>query len=481
VLNKFLIFIMLLLPSDLFAREVSVADSMSFRNALENASPGDVITLSKGNYTFSSNLNCSSSASTDRPIRVRAEDLGDAILAFDTNEGFKVSGSSWIFENLEIHGICSADSNCEHAFHIFGAAHNLILRNNVLEGFNAHVKGNGINGIYPNNVLIEYNEFYSKSSRKTSNPVTPIDVVGGKGWKISHNFIHDFEKAEGNKISYAAFLKGNSSGGVFSHNLIVCESLHQGGIRLGLSFGGGGTGTQFCEGQSCVTEHRNGKMFNNIIANCPADVGIYINKGKDIKIYNNTLFNTTGIDVRFGISTVDLQNNLLDGKIRERNGGHAVLSNNLQQGNLSQWFTDANNLDFTLIDGTQIVDKGSSLASVKDDFCTNTRGEKYDIGAIEYDHPVCDTRTPFRTNFPVPTREEDMGSDAYGRGSDMGVSSEMSMKKDGGIRPGNDVTINPKEELDGCSTTRPNPSNLLIYIPFLFGFLVRRKSRSRTT
>ena len=39
-------------------------------------------------------------------------------------------------------------------------------------------------------------------------------------------------------------------------------------------------------------------MRNNIIVDC-SDVGIYLNEGKNTKLYNNTVVNTMGIDARF--------------------------------------------------------------------------------------------------------------------------------------------------------------------------------------
>ena len=302
------------------AEEIAITNAVELTAAISQAKAGDVLILAAGQYDIGSNVSCTAQGTKEAPITVRAETLGSAVINFDTVEGFKVLGEYWIFENLEIHGVCANDSDCEHAFHIKGTANGTRIRNNKVEGFNAHIKGGGTSEMprkFSDDVTIEYNEFYSESPRQTANPVTPIDIVGGKRWVVSHNYIHDFEKAQGNNISYAAFLKGNSSGGIFSHNLVVCEQLHQGGTRLGLSFGGGGTGTQFCEEGTCATEHRNGIMVNNIIANC-TDVGIYINKGANIEILNNTLFNTAGIDVRFDTSTATVRNNLLDGRIRER-------------------------------------------------------------------------------------------------------------------------------------------------------------------
>src|SRR5262249_23359599 len=156
------------------------------------------------------------------------------------------------------------------------------------------------------------------------NPVTPIDVVGGYRWVIRANYIHDHAKAQDNTISYAAFLKGNSRDGVFERNLVVCEMLHSGQIRLGLSFGGGGSSPDnICEDGTCNPEHQNGIMRNNIIAHCPADVGIYVNEGQNTLIYNNTLYDTAGIDMRFATTTGEVRNNLLGGDIQNRDGATA--------------------------------------------------------------------------------------------------------------------------------------------------------------
>ncbi len=58
-------------------------------------------------------------------------------------ENFKVSGKFWVFENLEVQGACTSDSDCEHAFHIVGDADDLIFRNNEIVNFASHVKLNG--------------------------------------------------------------------------------------------------------------------------------------------------------------------------------------------------------------------------------------------------------------------------------------------------------------------------------------------------
>jgi hypothetical protein len=293
-----------------------------------------------------------------------------------------------------------------------GNADHTIIDNCTLVDFNAQIKGNGVEVdgtmVFPDDVLIENSELFNVAPRSTANPVTPIDVVGGQRWIVRANFIHDFEKEGSDRISYAAFFKGNSSDGVFERNLVICEWLSYGGIRLGLSFGGGGSSPDsVCEDSDCSVEHRNGLMRNNIIAHCPSDVGIYLNEAMNSKIYNNIVYDTTGIDVRFTPTTADIRNNLISGEIRERDGGSVSEGSNLEDISPEQWeawFTDPDAVDFTLRDGSMFVDEGESVAEVRNDFCENDRNDgEPDIGPVEYDSDdICDTTHPYGDTQSVP-------------------------------------------------------------------------------
>lgn len=381
------------------AAVVPVSTPAQLIQAIDTAAPGDVITLAPGTYTVNQNLLCDTAGTPDAPIVVRAATLGEATIRFNAVEGFKVSAPHWRFENLDVQGVCAAHSDCEHAFHIVGGADFTHLRHCRLRDFNAQIKGNGEGNpyVFPDDVVIEQNEFANATVRNTSNPVTPIDVVGGRRWVVRANFIHDHSKGLGDQISYAAFLKGNSRDGLFERNLVICEHDHTGGVRLGLSFGGGGSGPpSICEDGTCTPEHQNGMMRNNLIVDCPADVGIYLNAGLNTRIYNNTLIGNTGIDVRFVASTADVRNNLVSGQIRNRDGGTSTQGSNLTGITLAQyqdWFTDPLLPDLTLLDGSAFVDLGQTLTQVPADLCANRRDDgAYDRGAIEYDGDrVCDT------------------------------------------------------------------------------------------
>jgi hypothetical protein len=294
-------------------------------------------------------------------------------------------------------------ADCEHAFHLFGDAEFIVIRHNRLHDFNAQIKSNGCctpgSFVFPDDVLVEWNELWNATERQTSNPVTPIDIVGGRRWIVRANYIHDHEKGQGDHISYAAFLKGNSRDGLFERNLVVCERLHTGGIRLGLSFGGGGSGPDsLCEDGSCSPEHQNGVMRNNIILHCPADVGIYLNEAANVQVHHNLLYDNTGIDVRFAASVVDLRYNVLSDQIRNRDGGVSSETGNLElvsDATFAAWYADPEAGDFSLVDGSQLVGQALPLASVPDDWCGHSRDDGApDRGPVEHDGAACNTTEP---------------------------------------------------------------------------------------
>ena len=301
------------------------------RAAIGAAQAGEVITLLPGTYRFSGNaIDANRPGREDAPIVVRAAQPGSVTVEFELVEGFRVSAPWWRFENLEIHGVCGSDSDCEHAFHVVGAARHFAAVNNAIADFNAHFKINGNDdGTYPDDGLIESNTLYNTHARRTPNPVVPIDLVAASRWTIRANVIKDFVKLEGNQVSYGGFAKGGGGANVFERNLVWCEDKlrAQPGQRLGLSLGGGGTGAQWCRDRKCITEQQGGVIRANLIAAC-SDAGIYLNSAADSRVEDNTLVDMTGIDVRFATSSARLDGNLVDGPIRSRDGGLLHLGDN---------------------------------------------------------------------------------------------------------------------------------------------------------
>lgn len=304
------------------ARAVTVIAAAQLQPALDAALPGDVITLAPGRYRFNGrSLNVHRAGRADAPIVLRAPQPGSVLLEFDLLEGFVVTAPHWVFEQLEIVGVCRNDDDCEHAFHVVGGGQHVTIRDNLLREFNAHLKINGHRGQFPDHGVVSGNQLVNSRGRRTDAPVTPVDLVAASGWRIEHNLIADFVKDGGDFTSYGGFAKGGGTDNRFERNVVLCEHQLRGanGRRIGLSFGGGGTGASVCRDGRCVVEHERGAMLGNLIASC-SDNGIYINRAAQTRLQHNTLIDTAGINVRFAESSAQADGNLVDGPIGARDG-----------------------------------------------------------------------------------------------------------------------------------------------------------------
>ena len=397
-----------------------VYNSKEFLTALKNTKPGETIQLMPGNYPIKQRyINITQPGLSYAPITIHSAQLGTVKINLTTSEGFHIQAPYWVFENLEIQGQCTEKNHdyCDHAFHVVGNGHSFVLRNNKIYDFNAALKVNGspVNGktLYPDHGLIEKNSIYNTTPRITKNPVNLLNINSANHWIVRSNLISDFSKKGGdNLVSYGAYMKGNSHNGLFENNLINCEHTLPAdlGIRIGLSFGGGGTGEEYCRDNNCDNEHTNGIMRNNIILNCSHDVGVYLNKAQNTEIYNNLIFNSLGIDVRYKSSSASIYNNIISGRIKSRNGGSYTAKNNLIDQNciapdrefsscsLIDWYWDIINADLGLQKTEKnILKTGIPENSLKTDFCNNPRKlYKPDMGPIEYSNNL--TCLPDRMN-----------------------------------------------------------------------------------
>lgn len=377
-----------------FAREVHITDARQLPSILIESRPGDALTFAPGTYRFSGRgITVHRAGRADAPIALRAAQPGTVTLEFDLLEGFHVSAPHWVFENLTIVGVCRDHSACEHAFHVVGGATHVVIRNNVLRDFNAHIKINGSGGRFPDDGHIEGNRIYNTAPRATDAPVTPIDLVAASGWRIEGNLIADFFKAGGDFTSYGAFAKGGGAGNVFARNVVLCEHRLRGenggkGRRVGLSFGGGGSDPRSCRDRRCSVEHERGVMRNNLIASC-SDNGIYINRAAQTQLVHNTVLDTAGINVRFGESAAQAEGNWVDAPIAVRDGAtlvdrgnHAAspLSMYLGLARLSSPFANGNELDLRW-SGAPPRRTGSPDAGI--DLCAARRSPAPAFGAFE--------------------------------------------------------------------------------------------------
>jgi hypothetical protein len=378
------------------ARQVNVATSAQLINAINAAQAGDVIILADGTYSLSGShgANCAAAGTSTAPITVRAANALQAHIRSSAVEGFSVTGPNWHFSGLDIAGVCSSDSNCEHAFHVTGAANGFQLLSSRVVDFNAQVKVNAdTSHRMPSSGLIQGNQIYNTRARNTSNPVTPLNLDNANYFIVRSNLIRDFHKAQGDGISYGVFVKGGSASPIFERNMVMCTRYEtSGGTRIGMSFGGGGMDPSLCApnwgGSTCDPEVTNGIMRNNIVINC-SDVGIYLNKAKSSHILYNTLVATSGIDFRYASSTGEARGNVMSGSIHMRDGGTYSGSQNLINTSLDRfngWYQAplAGDLD-KKGELSALIGKGTPTSLVTNDYCGRSRSgaSSYDLGAIQ--------------------------------------------------------------------------------------------------
>lgn len=457
------------LTSSARARDVPVSDSDGLLAAIAGAKPGDVITLASGNYALKG-ATCGATATATEPITVRSATPLAAKIKLDAVEGFKVTGAHWHFEGLDITGVCPKDDDCEHAFHVTGNAAGFVLRDSRVFDFNAQLKVNSvqIGGTWriPHGGLVEGNELGDAHARDTAKPTTKLNIDTGDGWIVRGNYIHDAHKGGGDTISYAAFMKSGGNGGLFERNLVICSRTDtSGGVRIGLSFGGGGTGAAYCapafSGATCDPEHTGGIMRNNIIVNC-SDVGIYLNKAKDTKLLFNTLIATTGIDFRYASSTGEAHGNVLSGKIRTRDGATFTRGTNLSDvTSFDSWYVAPLLGDLTKKgDLSALLQKVDPRGDVTDDYCERTRSNaKQDLGALEHTLGDCDTTLPpSNPGGPVdfdagigPSDAGSQGGDASSPSADAATAAGDAGARDAGAGgPGGE----DDDDADGGASVR---------------------------
>ena len=327
-------------PPRFDSKNIYVQTADEIVTAISTSLPNTIINILPGHYKFSGkSIKFKSSGKQFEPIILKADTLGEVIFEMDLYEGIIISTSYIKIENIIFKGIKNKTDSQEHAIHLTKNADFVEIAHNEFINFNAHIKSNGVftkDGVnhFPDNVVITHNNFYNQWKRNTRSPSIPIDVVGGNNWVIKNNFIADFGKygKKGEGITYGLYLKGAGKNGLIENNLVACEwqvpHTSPNDVRIGISLGGGGTGKRYCMDKTCNYEHNGGVIRNNTIVNCKNDVAIYINKGKNTKIYSNYIVNSLGIDIRFPSSSADIYDNYLDGRIKARQGAKLNKSNN---------------------------------------------------------------------------------------------------------------------------------------------------------
>jgi hypothetical protein len=326
------------------------------------------------------------SSSTLPTERVGAARPGTVELAVSAEVGIRVSEPFWIFENLDWRGSCDSHDACEHAFHVVGRARGTVILNNRMRDFNAHVKINGEAGQWPDDGLLQYSTLSNAAPRRTGNPVSAIDLVGASGWQIVDNHVERIVKDGDNRISYGLCIKGGGQRMDIERNLVVCtpEQVSRPGLRVGISLGCGSTGQSFCRDGRCEVELHQSIVANNVVAHCN-DFGIDLHRTNGATAAHNTVINTEGIDARQPTTRATVVGNLVEGRIRARDGARVEVVDNALARTLDSLLVDPNALDLRWVEAT---DRSRATPEVERDFCGRQRPPMSPPGATL--QPRCD-------------------------------------------------------------------------------------------
>gem|GEM_PF-1966236 len=314
-----------------------VSDSGALEEALEEAEAGQTIELQPGDYQLP-RLSLHADGEPDAPITVQSALPGQARIWSDNVTLIKLYGAHWHFRGIDFQGM----GNAIHALHIVRDADHVVVEGNRFQNFHAAIKANGEGSprTFPDHARIHRNVFTNDTPRDTDESVVAIDIVGGRDWTITENFISDigYDPNIRGRNTTTAFVKGGAQQATFDRNVVICEWQHEGGYRAGMSFGGGGTGEaqtdrrgmEDCEG-GCP-EVRNSRMTNNIILNCPNSAGIYLNQAQDVLVANNTVYDAYGIIAHLPETRARIQDNLITGRVWTRRDAEVDTVGNLASG-----------------------------------------------------------------------------------------------------------------------------------------------------
>ena len=364
----------------------NVSSVEELRSAVAAAQPGDTVLMADGTYGFGDTTGCQIADKSDLTIRSASGNRGAVVLtglginSRKTEFGFKLYRSSRItIQDITIQNVYW------HCIQVNEGSNYCTLRNLYMwdagEG-PVKVTSPGTAGPYSDYGLVE-DCAIGYTTKGTRSVVEGIDIVASVGWVIRDCEFYNVTKGRKNAVAYGFFAKGNAQD-------TVVDGCYFEDCDIPLSFGGGGTGTDWFRDGDSTYEHRGGIMSNNVV-NRTLDVAVYMNKAGGFKLYNNTLWSTytgadSSVDVRFN-SYGDVVNNLCSQGYQLRDGGTATFSHNIFHAPAAL-FVDQVGGDFHLV-GTAAaaIDQGAdTLASVPDDMDAQARpcGSGVDIGADEH-------------------------------------------------------------------------------------------------
>jgi hypothetical protein len=260
--------ILLILAPPLFGREVHVASIPDLRSALANASPGDKIVVSNGEYLNTSPLEIAKAGTKLQPIEVSAQAVGG--VEIKGTAGFKFNGSA---AYVILRGFKFTHE--AGTVHLPEETHHCRVTRNVFELKVA--RSASYITISGDDHEIDHNTFQNKKSEGKM-----LEVIGPGGsamaqrtW-IHHNFFYNFENSRRNNSS--ALHIGSSSRSLSSAHSLVEHNLFV--MTRGEN-----------EGAICNKSSDNTYRFNTIGEGCTE---LSLRHGNRCLVYGNFFIRTHG-------------------------------------------------------------------------------------------------------------------------------------------------------------------------------------------
>ena len=393
------------------AAEINVSTPDEVLNALGQANAGDIIRVAPGVYEFSGAIRLDSAGSPSEPIQLIGEgDPGDVEFRINGSLGLSIAGQDYVVAGIWLR--CQG-SQCTEArgISIWGSARRVTIRGCRTTDFSQHIKGWIADGTLdaPEDIVIAGNEAYNTASYNGSSNV--LNLNGGARWRVVGNNVHDFGNTG---INYGIFLKGATTQSVIERNLVAgsYDRAAGSGVVVGISFGGGRMGTQWCAAGNqgaggCICEDYDGIARNNIVVNT-SDAALHVNSACGSKFLNNIVYNSdTMLQIQSfeGVGDIEVRNNVLDGGLPSHN--NLVTSDNIMNADFAALYSNADALDLSAGVGAGALAANAPLPGVVADYCGVTRSSTPSRGAIEMP-AMCDVagRLPlggvFETDSTVP-------------------------------------------------------------------------------
>jgi hypothetical protein len=373
-----------LLSSAAQAAEIDVNTPDGVRSALGQANPGDIIRVAPGVYDFSAPLNLDRAGSPTQPIRLIGS--GNVEFRISGSLGLSIAGQDYVVEGIWLR--CQG-SQCTGArgISLWGSARRITIRGGRTTDFMQHIKGwiTNVTLDAPRDITIAGNEAYNTATFNGSSNVFNLD--GGARWRVVGNYVHDYGNAG---VNYGIFLKGATTESVIERNLVAGrhDRAAGNGAVVGISFGGGRMGTQWCAAGNrgaggCICEDFDGIARNNIVLNT-SDAALHVNSACGSKFLNNIVYNSaTMLQIQSfeGVGAIEVRNNVLEGGLPS----HSALatSGNIANADLASLYDNADALDFSAGAGAGALAASAPLPGVVTDYCGVMRSNNPSRGAIE--------------------------------------------------------------------------------------------------